>query len=157
MYLELKTLLYDGENHYLQNSELDNLKTHIGSLKNRLATYKNLRDVELTVFEAIAQSLEESFPSETPIVLESALKHWIAIMRYCSMAMMLNSSEFLQKRLLEWLAPVVAAHDIMVIENKIYQLLLLNLNAILTKEELSLILPFLNEAQKTLMAKKNNF
>lgn len=157
MYVELKTILYDGENHYLQNPELDNLKTQIGSLKIRLATYKKLRDLELIIFEAIADSLEKSFPGETPLVLGEALKNWVSVMRYSAMAMMLNSSEFLQRRLLEWLAPVAAAHQLMAIETKIYQLLLSKLNQLLTKEELSLIFPFLEEAQKSLIAKKNNF
>lgn len=157
MYVELKTILYDGENHYLQNAELDNLKTHIGSLKIRFATYKQLRDLELSIFEAIAESLEESFPGENPVVLGEALKHWVSVMRYSAMAMMLNSSEFLQRRLLEWLGPVVAARQLQVIDTKIYQLLISKLNKVLNKQDMSLILPFLDEAQRSLIAKKINF
>jgi len=157
MYVELKTLLYDGETHYLQNEELNTLKSHIDSLKTRLETYKALREEELNIFQAIGLSLQESFPGENEKVLAEALKHWISVMRYCSMAMMLNSSEFLQTRLLEWLAPVVAASEWQEIENKISQTLVLRLKYSMKPQQLQLILPFVEEAQTTLLGQKNQF
>lgn len=157
MYVELKTLLYDGETNYLENDQLNTLKSHIDSLKTRLETYKVLRDQELNIFQAIAVRLEETFPGENEQVLTEALKHWIAVTRYCSMAMMLNSSEFLQRRLLEWLAPVVVASQVQEIESKIYQTLVLSLTYTLKPEQLQLILPFLEEAQTTFLSQKISF
>lgn len=144
MYAELKELLYDAEDHYLQSGEIDKLRQHANSLQQRLAIYKYLRDQETDIFQGIANQLEAEITPE-------AIVHWAAILRYVAMGMLLNSFEFVHRRILEWLNPVIQAHDRVSLDNQIYQLLCSNLKASLTEEQWSILQPFLLEVQSTIL------
>ena len=65
MYAELRELLYDAEEHYLKSEEIDKLRQNVESLKERLAIYKELRNREIDIFQAIANELEKELdPTE---------------------------------------------------------------------------------------------
>lgn len=151
MHPELRTLLYDAEVSYLQTPELDNFKAIVASLEERLDTYECLRDQEIAIFQPVADQLLLDFSSENPKVVEQALKHWLSVMRYCAMAMLLNNPEFLQYRLLEWLTDIVQAHQMESLENHLYELLQANLHKLLTVQQLALVQPFLEQARTTLL------
>ena len=154
MYNELRTLLYEAETKYLQKPELENFQNCISSLKARLATYECIRDQEIAIFQPIADELMASFADENTQLLEQALKHWLSVLRYCAMAMLLNNPDFLHHRLLEWLTPVVQAHKMEVLEKSIYDLLIKKLKKILTESQFLLIKPFIEQAQTSLLESK---
>lgn len=151
MYPEIKTLLYEAEDQYLKSSELDTFKYHVLSLSQRLAAYELLRDSELAIFQPIAEQLLATFPQEKQESIERALKHWLAILRYCAMAMLLNNPEFLQRRLLEWLTDLVQVHQTQAIEMTLYQLLLVRLPEFLSNQQVALLQPFLFQAEEALL------
>lgn len=144
MYAELKELLYDAEDHYLQPGEIDNLRQHVDSLQQRLKIYKSIRDQEITIFQAIADQMDGEITSE-------AIGHWAAILRYVSMGMLLNSKEFIHRRILEWLNPVIQAHDRVSLDNRIYQSLCNQFKEILTEEQWQILQPFFFEVQTTIL------
>jgi hypothetical protein len=148
---ELRTLLYDAAGKYLQAAELDRLRVVASSLQARLETYQALRDREITLFQPIADKLLEAFPSENPKLLERALKHWLAVMRYCAMAMLLDNPDFLEHRLLEWLTDIVKTHQMEAIESSLYELLQANLNHELSEPQMALVQPFLEQTRATLL------
>jgi hypothetical protein len=152
MHSDIQNLFYQAEDHYLQSQELKLFKHHADSLAQRLETYKHLRDREIDIFQPVSDRLSNTFPEVKQEILIRALKHWLAVMRYCAMAMLLNNSEFLQHRLLEWLSPQIEAHQLENIESKLYEFLQISLQRILSREQLALIQPFLSQAEKTLLA-----
>lgn len=154
MYSELRTLLYEAESNYLQTSDIEQFKKHVASLQERVITYELLREHEIALFQPVADQLLAAFPAEDPQLLERAIKHWLAVMRYCAMAMLLNNPEFLQRRLLEWLTDIVKAHQMTKIENRLYELLQDNLKKYLSGSQLALLHPFLEQAQTTLISDK---
>ena len=154
MYSELRTLLYDAESNYLQTPDIELFKEHIASLQERLKTYEILRDREIALFQPVADQLLVAFPAENPPLLERAVKHWLSVMRYCAMAMLLNNPEFLQRRLLEWLTDIVKAHKMTSVENRLYELLQGSLEKNLSESQLTLLNPFLKQAQTTLLSDK---
>ena len=151
MYSDIQAVLYEAEDHYLNNAELQLFKHHTGSLALRLEIYERLREQENDIFEPIANELAQVFHEEDQPLLQQALKHWIAILRCCAMAMLLKNPEFLEKRLLEWLKEVIQAHQMQSLENTIYQLLKARLKQVLTSQQIDVFQPFLYQAQKSLL------
>jgi hypothetical protein len=154
MHSDLRTLLYDSEIAYLQGQQIYLFKHRIDALKESLEVYERLRDREIAIFQPIADELLKAFPMENPKLIERALKHWLSIMRYCAMAMLLNNPEFLQHRLLEWLTDVVQAYQMEAIENHLYELLQASLKTVLSDQQFALIQPFLAQARTTLVSVK---
>jgi hypothetical protein len=151
MHPQIKTLLYEAEEHYLKPEEIETFKHHASSLAQRLETYELLREQEVAIFQPVADQLLEVFPQEKQETLERALKHWLSVLRYCTMAMLLNNQEFLQRRLLEWLTDLVQVHQTQAIEMTLYQLLQVDLKQILSDQQLALVQPFLDQAETTLL------
>ncbi len=151
MHSEIKTLLYEAEERYLNLEEIETVKYYTLSLNQRLEVYELLRTQELTIFQSVADQLLKAFPQEPHETLERALKHWLSVLRYCGMAMLMNNFEFLQRRILDYLTDVVEVHQIQVIEGTLYQLLQSNLKEFLSDQQLALVQPFLAKAEKTLL------
>lgn len=152
MHKNFEALTQAAEDHYLRGLEMQAFQLHLASLKDRLELYKLLRDHEIEIFQPIADYIVKTFATEDEKHLEILLKHWIAVMRYGSMAMLLNNPEFLQHRLLEWLSSPIAVHQTQAIERKISSKLRENLGEILTSTQLKLIEPFLNQADTVLLS-----
>ncbi len=152
MQSDIQAILYKAEEHYLQKPEIIDFQNSIASLAQRLETYECLRDQEIKIFQPIAEELVRVYPEENPKLLEKALKHWLAIMRYSAMAMLLNNPEYLQRQILEWLTEMVQAHQMQAVENTIYDLLRSRLEKVLSQQQLVLLHPFLEQAQTTLLS-----
>lgn len=151
MYPEIRTLLNEAEQQYLQPPQIETFKRHVLSIATRLEAYQLLRDNELSIFQPIADQLLTTFPQDQPENLERGLKHWLSVMRYCGMAMLLNNPEFFQRRLLEWLTDLVQVHQTQAIDMTIYQLLQVRLPEYLSSEHIALVQPFLAQAEETLL------
>ena len=86
--------------------------------------------------------------------LEQALKHWMSVMRYGAMAMLLNNPDYFRHRLLEWLTDVIHAQEMIVIETYIFENLVKGLEEILTMEKMVILTPFLKQAKMMLLETK---
>lgn len=150
MNANLQSLLYDADERYLKSGEIDTFKSYTTSLSQRLETYELLRDKEITIFQPIANGLLATFPDQQPD-LERSLKNWLAILRYCALAMLQNNSEFLERRLLEWLTDIVQVHQTQAIDSAIYKGLQKQLPQILSDKQYSLLQPFLAQATARLV------
>jgi Phycobilisome protein len=148
---DLKKIIFQAEEDYLPEADLDEFKTKVNSLAERLAIYEIIREQEIALFQPIADQLVQNSTERQPKVIEKAIKHWIAILRYCAMAMLLNNTEYLQHRLLEWLTEQIQAHELQSLETEIYKLLQIRLKKVISAEQLVLLNPFLEEARKTLL------
>ncbi len=155
MQKDFETLFYEAEDHYLPSSDLETLKDSAASLKERLEIYRMLRDQEIAIFQVIADSLVEAFPDENTQRLEKGLKHWMSVMRYAAMAMLLNNSDYFRHRLLEWLTDIVQAQDMVTIETHIFESLKHGLEEMLSSEQMMLLNPFLEQAKITLLETKS--
>jgi hypothetical protein len=151
MYPEIKILLNQAEQQYLQPQDIETFKHHVLSISTRLEAYELLRDNEVALIQPIADRLLSIFPQEKQENLERALKHWLSVMRYCAIAMLLNNPEFLQRSLLEWLTDIVQVHQTQAIEMAIYELLQVHLPEYLNSEHMALVQPFLTQAEETLL------
>jgi hypothetical protein len=156
MHTDFENFLHKAEDHYLSNPEMLVFRHHVTTLRERLKTYEILRDQEVQIFQPIADQLLESLGQEQVAVLERALKQWIAILRYGAMAMLLNSPEYLDRHLLEWLTDIVKVHQMQAISQQINQLLQARLLEVLTPRQMTLLQPFLAQSQTTVLGSVNS-
>lgn len=150
----IQSLLYDADERYLKAGDIVAFKNYTSSLSQRLETYELLRDKEIVIFQPIANQLLTSFPDQQQD-LEHSLKNWLAVLRYCAMAMLLNNPEFLERRLLEWLTDIVRVHQIQAIDTALYKALQKQLPQLLADKQYSLLQPFLTQAGASLLATDN--
>ena len=154
MQSDLKAILYEAETNYLPAPQLEQFKANMASLAQRLETYQLLRDREIEIFQPIALELDQTYARENPELIEKALKHWIAVMRYGAMAMLLNNPEYLHNGILDWLGQIVKVRQIQPLENSIYELLLARLEKTLSSQQFGLMQPFLEQIKASLIAEK---
>lgn len=151
MHADFEALLHEAEAHYLQEPDIMVFKRNYISLQERLKVYKCLRDQELAIFQPIADPLLEACPNAHAKDIERALRHWIAIVRYAAMAMLLNNPEFLRRRVLEWLTDIVQAHELVEIEQKLYELMVQQMKTLIPQTQFFCLLPFLEQAKQALL------
>jgi hypothetical protein len=150
----LQSLIYAADDHYLSDADLDRFNKDVASLGQRLEAYEYIRERELSILQPAVDYLTEEFLKSDTKLIERAVTHWLSILRYASMAMLLNNSEYLSGRLLEWLPELVDVYQIRDIELALYRLILVQLKSSLSPEQLALIKPYLEEAYTILLKTK---
>ncbi|MBE9239648.1 phycobilisome protein [Synechocystis salina] len=151
MQKDFERLFHRAEDHYLHPLEIISFRKNLGLMQERLNTYRLLRDGETILFQAIADQLEMEFNDAPVAQLHQALLHWISILRYGAMAMLLSNPEYLQYRLLEWLEGVVQAHEMVAMETRVSELLKEQLQSLLEPLQYHLLEPFLAQADQTIL------
>ena len=150
----LQSLIYAADDHYLSDADLDRFNRDVTSLGERLEAYEYIRDRELSILQPAVDYLTEEFLKSDAKLLERAVTHWLSILRYASMAMLLNNPEYLSRRLLEWLPDLVGVYALHDIELALYRLILVQLKSSLSPEQVALIKPYLDEAYAILLKTK---
>jgi Phycobilisome protein len=150
----LQSLIYAADDHYLSDADLDRFNKDVVSLSQRLEAYEYIRDRELSILQPAVDYLTEEFLKSDSKLLERAAIHWLSIFRYAAMAMLVNNSEYLSRRLLEWLPDLVEVYQLRDIELALYRLILVQLKNTLSPEHLGLIKPYLEEAYAILLKTK---
>ena len=87
------------------------MESYISSLPDRLKLYKLIRDREINILQEVADQGPKEMPNVTVEDLEMGIKNLILVLRYCSMAMLLNDENFLKQRLLNWLEGIMSMRD----------------------------------------------
>lgn len=151
MQKDFERLFHRAEDHYLHPLEMISFRKHLGLLQKRLLTYHYLRDNEAMIFQSIADQLEGEFNDVPVSQLEQALVHWISVMRYAAMGMLLSNPEYFQYRLLEWLSDVVNAYELQPIETRLAAILTEHLQAALPEDDFALLQPFLTQAETAIL------
>jgi hypothetical protein len=148
---KIQELINQAQDRYLASDELGLMESYISSLPDRLKLYKLIRDREITILQAVADSVPSELPSITDEDLETGVRNLILVMRYSSMAMLLNDENFLKERLLNWLEGIMSMRDMRRLNETLYKLLNQELRQQLSPTQLTLIQPLITAAQVTLI------
>jgi hypothetical protein len=70
MHPEIEALLDQAENRFLKGEELIAFKRQAATLAQRLKIYEFLREKEASIFQPVANKLQETFPNEKQETLE---------------------------------------------------------------------------------------
>ena len=148
---KIQELINQAQDRYLVTDELGLMESYISSLPDRLKLYKLIRDREIDILQAVANKVPAELPNVTDEELESGIKNLILVLRYSSMAMLLNDENFLKQRLLNWLEGIMSMRDMRRLNETLYKLLNQELKKQFSSTQLLLIQPLITAAQVTLI------
>ena len=148
---KIQDLINQAQDRYLAVDELGLMESYVSSLPDRLKLYKQLRDREIDLLQAVADQVPVELPNVTDAELESGIKNLILVLRYCSMSMLLNDESFLKERLLNWLEGIMSMRDMRRLNETLYKLLNQGLRQQFSPAQLTLIQPLITSAQVTLI------
>lgn len=148
---KIQELINQAQDRYLASDELGLMESYISSLPDRLKLYKQIRDREIAILQAVADQVPKELPNVTDEELESGVKNLILVLRYSSMAMLLNDENFLKQRLLNWLEGIMTMRDMRRLNETLYKLLNQGLKTQFSPTQLALIQPLITAAQVTLI------
>jgi len=148
---KIQDLINQAQDRYLAIDELGLMESYVSSLPDRLKLYKQLRDREIDLLQAVADQVSVELPNVTDAELEAGIKNLILVLRYCSMSMLLNDESFLKERLLNWLEGIMSMRDMRRLNETLYKLLNQGLRQQFSPTQLTLIQPLITSAQVTLI------
>ena len=148
---KIQDLINQAQDRYLAVDELGLMESYVSSLPDRLKLYKQLRDREIDLLQAVADQVSVELPNVTDAELESGIKNLILVLRYCSMSMLPNDESFLKERLLNWLEGIMSMRDMRRLNETLYKLLNQGLRQQFSPAQLTLIQPLITSAQVTLI------
>ncbi len=148
---KIQELISQAQDRYLVTDELDLMENYISSLPDRLKLYKLIRDREINILQEVADQVPKEIPNVTVEDLEMGVKNLILVLRYCSMAMLLNDENFLKQRLLNWLEGIMSMRDMRRLNETLYKLLNQGLRQHCSPTQLAMFQPLITAAQVTLI------
>ena len=148
---KIQELISQAQDRYLVTDELDLMESYISSLPDRLKLYKLIRDREINILQEVADQVPKEMPNVTVEDLEMGIKNLILVLRYCSMAMLLNDQNFLKQRLLNWLEGIMSMRDMRRLNETLYKLLNQGLRQHFSPTQLAMFQPLITAAQVTLI------
>jgi hypothetical protein len=152
MHSQIAAIVSDAENRYLKLEELKLITQYVASMPERLDAYRNLRDRELEVMQAVVDQLQAEFPQESEANLERSIKHALLMLRYCALSLLTNDETLVQHRFLDWVIPLAKVYETKAIDAKLYRLLNQQLSKALTAKQMSYLSPSLSLAQEALLS-----
>ncbi|MGQ9865105.1 MAG: hypothetical protein ACUVSQ_02280 [Pseudanabaenaceae cyanobacterium] len=147
---ELQDLIARAEERFLADGDLKVLESYVVSIPERLATYRILRDRELTMVQAVADGASEALPGVAEADLKKALQGLLLVVRYCAMGILTDDESLLKQRLLGWLEQV-SGPETKKINEVIYKLFNQQVRQHLSEGQMNLLQPFITTAQVTLI------
>ena len=148
---KIQELINQAQDRYLALDELRLIESYVSSLPDRLNLYKLIRDREIDILQSVADQVPTELPNVTLEDLELGIKNLVLVLRYSSMAMLLNDENFLKERLLNWLEGIMSMRDLRWLNDTLYKLLNQILKQQFSPSQLALIQPLITTAQVTLI------
>ncbi|WP_008317416.1 hypothetical protein [Leptolyngbya sp. PCC 6406] len=146
----LSALFDEPEKRYLQPNELNVLSQYVGSLPERIAVYRQLRDEELTLMQQVADTLQQQFPQESEDLLKRSIQNGLLALRYAAMALLTDDTDLVTRRLQSWLPDMVEAYGTLAIDQALHALLTQQLSRRFTAPQMALLTPGLAAAKAML-------
>lgn len=152
MYPQIAAVFDEAENRYLKPEELKLISQYVASMPERLDAYRNLRERELEIMQTVVDQLQADLPQESEEHLERSIKQALLMLRYCALSLLINDETLVQRRFLDWVAPLAKAYNTKAIDTKLYRLLNRQLSKVLTAKQMSYLSPSLAMAQEALLS-----
>ena len=152
MHPQIDQIFDNAETRYLKPEELQCVTQYVESLPERLEIYRQLRDRELEMMQAVADQLQAQMPQEKQDNLERCIKNALLMLRHCSMAMLLNDESLVKDRFLSWVSQGVKVYNTEKIDTLLHRLLNQQLKQSLSPSQMSLLAPMLTLAQTALLS-----
>lgn len=151
---KIEKLLSDAEGGYLEATDQSALSEYAASLEDRLRVMRSMQQHESTVVKTTMDRLWEVHPDmkvRHPQAYERGIRDMTLVYRYAAMAMVRDSREFLDQKLLHWFRTIIVAFEMEEPLQFAYAELLGQTEACLSAEDFSWVEPFLQRVQEVLV------
>jgi hypothetical protein len=146
MTFKLDALFDSPDKRYLDANDLSVLSQYVSSIPERVNVYRTVRDQEVTIMQAVADTLQQQ-TNQPEALVERSVRNGLMVLRYVAMAMLLDDQSFIEERLRGWLPEIVKAYETQALDRQLFQLLEQKLAAVLTQPQMRLVKPMLDQAQ----------
>ena len=145
----LQQLEAQPDRNYLTAEEVGVLNQYVGSLAERVRTYRQLREWEATLIQGLVDQLPVEVQKDTR-PLEQSIKQTILILRYAALGMLVDDANLGHRRLEGWLPTMVTVHQTHTIDVLLNRSLNQQLSRLLSASQFILLKPALESAQQLL-------
>ena len=115
MTFKLDALFESPDKRYLDANDLSILSQYVSSIPERVRVYRTVRDQEVTIMQAVADTLQQQTNQPEDLV-ERSIRNGLMVLRYVAMAMLLDDQGFIEERLRGWLPEIVKAYETQAID-----------------------------------------
>jgi hypothetical protein len=122
MTFKLDALFDSPDKRYLDANDLSVLSQYVSSIPERVNVYRTVRDQEVTIMQAVADTLQQQTNQPEALVVRS-VRNGLMVLRYVAMAMLLDDQSFIEERLRGWLPEIVKAYETQALDRQLFQLL----------------------------------
>jgi hypothetical protein len=150
MTFKLDALFEAPDKRYLDTNELNVLSQYVSSIPERVNVYRIVRDQEVAIMQAVADTLQQQ-ASQPEALVERSVRNGLMVLRYVAMAMLLDDQGFVEERLRDWLPEIVKAYETQALDGQLLQLLEQNLATVLSPPQLHLLKPMLEQARAIML------
>jgi hypothetical protein len=150
MTFKLDALFDSPDKRYLDANDLSVLSQYVSSIPERVAVYRTVRDQEVAIMQAVADTLQQQ-TNQPEALVERSIRNGLMVLRYVAMAMLLDDQGFVEERLRGWLPEIVKAYETQALDRQLFQLLEQKLASVLTQPQLRLVKPMLDRAQAIML------
>ena len=147
----IESLFDEADSRYLKPPVLKEVTLYVTSLNERVSAYRLMRDRELKMMQAVADQLTMLLPNESVSHIEQTLKMAMLILRHSSMAMLMEDANYLEERFLPYLREIREIHATESVDALLYPALQNQLSQLFNDRQLSLLTPYLDQAQRVLI------
>ncbi|MEM1240794.1 MAG: hypothetical protein AAGI45_13215 [Cyanobacteria bacterium P01_H01_bin.26] len=145
----LQQLELQPDRNYLTAQELGALNQYVGSLAERVRTYRQLREWEVTLIQGLVDQLPVEVQKDTR-ALEQSIKQTILILRYAALGMLVDDAHLGHRRLEGWLPTMVTVYQTHSADVLLNRSLNQQLSRLLSLSQFALLKPALESAQQLL-------
>lgn len=146
MNAEFNKMFSQAEGRYLEPTEQAALIDYATSLEARLAAMRAIQEHEGAIVDACVSAMLEEQPEmyeRHMNVREKATRDMTLVLRCCAMAMVRDSEDYLEQRMLPWFRTIINAFDMLSAVERSYRELLGQAEAHLDADHFNLIAPYL--------------
>lgn len=149
MLSQLAHLSVEADGRYATAEELQFLKDYLQSFNQRLSTYQKIQACEQQIIQQIELEIQKIDLNLLRRGSQDATSKWrldtIRVLRHSTAALLMGDPERLHERFLLWFRTIVGAFQVRKCTAVTYQVMQTVLKHYLSVEELSLIMPILEE------------
>ncbi len=153
----MQKIFSEAEGRYLEDQEFQELQNYASSLPERVRASQAVEKAEEAIVSAAVDKMMQGFPElqkKHDSLEGKATRDVSLVLRYCTLAMVRDDMDFLEKKLLYWLRTILQSFFARRVLDVTYRELAMASQRHLDDDTLRLVAPYLKRAHEVLTMKR---
>ncbi|MEN9204688.1 MAG: hypothetical protein Q6K99_02790 [Thermostichales cyanobacterium BF4_bins_65] len=151
MTFPLEQIILHAEGRYFKPEEIEQIQTFLATWSERSQNYRLIRDQEDAIIQETLTLLRGEVMNLSGRILELCEQDLRLVLRHCSWAMLLEDSDLVKERLLEWLEEQARLYDLSSTYETALRHLQTTLKKYLPNHVLEALRPYITQVQVALI------